>query len=138
MTAFPGARVCFWGERPPEQIFANWSEYDFIFVPNTALAQMTPGRLDLAINMVSFQEMTGAQVAAYVGRAHALGCPFLYSLNRDKSAYNREIESVSEIVSRFYWPREVDVLPVPYQKMLGDKRSTVDYKHIIGWRRVKL
>jgi hypothetical protein len=138
MTAFPDAKVCFWGEAPAEQVFANWRDYDFIFVPNTALAQMAPERLDLTINMVSFQEMTSGQVAAYAGRAHALGCPLLYSLNRDKSAYNREIESVSEIVSRFYWPHEVDVLPVPYQKMLGDKRSAVDYKHIIGWRRVKL
>jgi hypothetical protein len=138
MTAFPDARVGFWGERPAGQLLASWDEYDFIFVPNTALAQMTPPRLDLTINMVSFQEMTGEQVAAYVGRAFALECPFLYSLNRDKSAYNREIESVSEILARFYWPREIDVLPVPYQKMLGDKRSTVDYKHVIGWRRVKV
>ena len=138
MTAFPQAKVAFWGDQPVDQLWARWSEYDFIFVPNTALAVFAPPRLDLTVNMVSFQEMTGAQVAAYVGRAHELGCPFLYSLNRDKSAYNREIDSVSGIVSRFYWPREIDVMPVPYQKMLGDKRSVVDYKHIIGWRRVKL
>ena len=138
MTAFPGARVAFWGETPAEELLAGWSEYDFIFVPNTALAQTTLPRLDLTVNMVSFQEMTGEQVAAYVAHSHALGCPFLYSLNRDKSAYNREIQSVSEIVSRYYWPHEVEVLAVPYQKMLGDKRSAVDYKHVIGWRRVKV
>jgi hypothetical protein len=138
MTAFPDAKVCFWGEQPVEQTLSSWSDYDFVFVPNTALPQLKPHRLDLTINMVSFQEMTGEQVAAYVGQAHALECPFLYSLNRDKSAYNREIESVSDIVSRFYWPREVEVLQVPYQKMLGDKPSAVDYKHLIGWRRVKV
>ena len=88
--------------------------------------------------MVSFQEMTDAQVVAYVRHAHARNCPFLYSLNRDKSAYNPEIESVSQIISRFYWPREISVLPVPYQKMLGDTPSANDYKHVIGWRRVKV
>jgi hypothetical protein len=138
MTAFPDAKVGFWGERPPEQLFAGWREYDFIFVPNAALARMATARLDLTINMVSFQEMTETQVVGYVSRAHALQCRFLYSLNRDKSAYNREIQSVSAIIERFYWPREIEVLPVPYQKMLGDKPSAVDYKHVIGWRRVKV
>jgi hypothetical protein len=88
--------------------------------------------------MVSFQEMTDAQVTAYVERAQALNCPFLYSLNRDRSSYNPEIGSVSEIISRFYWPREIAVLPVPYTKNIGEQPSVNDYKHIVGWRRVKV
>jgi putative sugar O-methyltransferase len=138
MTAFPQAKVCFWGEQPAERIFANWREYDFIFTPNTALAELKPERLDLAVNMVSFQEMTDDQVAGYVERAHALECPFLYSLNRDKGSYNRQLESVSAILSRFYWPREIQVLPVAYTKMLGDAPSKNDYTHLLGWRRVKI
>ena len=138
MTAFPNATVAFWGEEPADRLFARWRDLDFIFLPNTSLAELKPERLDLTINMVSFQEMTDAQVAAYVERAFDLKCPFLYSLNRDKSAYNPEISSVSEIISARYWPREVSVLPVPYQKMMGDTPSAIDYKHLIGWRRVKV
>ena len=138
MTAFPEAKVRFWGEEPAGRIFANWRDYDFIFVPNTALADLAPPRVDLTINMVSFQEMTNEQVAAYVGRAHALECPFLYSLNRDQGHYNPEIDSVSAILSRFYWPREIGVLHVPYTRMLDSQRSPNDYKHTIGWRRVKV
>ena len=137
MTAFPGSRVAFWGEEASGPVGANWREYDFIFMPNFALDELTPERLDLTINMVSFQEMTEAQVARYVGHAYALNCPFLYSLNRERSAYNPEIESVSEIVSRFYWPREIGMLHVPYTRMLDGSSSPDDYKHIIGWRRVK-
>ena len=98
---------------------------------------MKPERLDLTVNMVSFQEMTEAQADAYVAKAHALNCPFVYSLNRDKSAYNPEITSVSDVISRYYWPREIAVLPVPYTKMMDELPSANDYKHIIGWRRVK-
>jgi hypothetical protein len=137
-TAFPQAKVRFWGEEPAERMFANWRDYDFIFMPNTALAELQPERLDLAINMVSFQEMTDEQVDGYVARAHALGCPFLYSLNRDKGSYNRQLESVSAIVSRYYWPREIPVLPVAYTKMLGEAPSKNDYTHLLGWRRVKV
>jgi hypothetical protein len=138
MTAFPNARVAFWGEEPTDRLLDRWQDLDFIFLPNTSLAELRPERLDLTINMVSFQEMTDPQVAAYVKRAFDLKCPFLYSLNRDKSAYNPEISSVSEIISRHYWPREISVLPVPYQKMMDDTPSSIDYKHLIGWRRVKV
>jgi len=138
MTAFPEARVGFWGEETSERLFEHWQDYDFLFMPHTALTELAPPRLDLTVNMVSFQEMTHEQVAAYVERAYRLECPFLYSLNRDRSGYNPEIESVSEIIARFYWPREISILPVPYQKMLDEQPSASDYKHVIGWRRVKL
>jgi hypothetical protein len=138
MTAFPNARVAFWGEEPTDRLFDRWRDLDFIFLPNASLGELRPERLDLAINMVSFQEMTDAQVAAYVERAYTLKCPFLYSLNRDRSAYNSEISSVSEIISRHYWPRVIPVLPVPYTKFIGEQPSVNDYKHVVGWRRVKL
>ena len=138
MTAFPDARVAFWGEAPTAEILRRWEEYDFIFMPNTALAELTPPRVDLAVNMVSFQEMTQEQVTTYVEHAHQVSARFLYSLNKEKSTYNRELESVSAIIERFYWPRTIDVLHVPYQKMLDAKPSADDYKHTIGWKRVKV
>jgi putative sugar O-methyltransferase len=138
MTAFPDAKVRFWGEEPADRIFASWRDYDFIFMPNTALADMKPDRLDLAINMVSFQEMTQAQVETYVGHAHALDAPFVYSLNRERSSYNKEIESVSSAISRFYWPRQIDILHVPYTRMMDEEALPNDYQHVIGWRRAKI
>ena len=138
MTLFPGARVRFWGDVPAGRFFDDWRDYDFIFMPNTALDAMRPDRLDLTVNMVSFQEMTAQQVTRYVERAHTLGCPFLYSLNRERSGYNPQIESVSRILSQFYWPREIAMLPVSYQKMLDEEPSPHDYTHIIGWRRIAI
>lgn len=137
MTLFPGARVRFWGEEPAERMFAHWRDYDFIFTPNTALAELTPDQLDLAVNMVSFQEMTSAQVTAYVARAHELGARFLYSLNRERSGMNDELDSVTRIVSQYFWPREVSLLKVSYQKMLDEAPGANDYKHLVGWKRIK-
>jgi hypothetical protein len=138
MTAFPESKVRFWGEEPADRIWANWADYDFVFVPHFALDELLPPRLDLTINMVSFQEMTEQQVAAYIGRAHALNSPFLYSLNRERSSYNSELVSVSAILAKYYWPHEVPILDVPYTRMLDSEASPEDYKHIIGWRRVKV
>ena len=92
--------------------------------------------------------MTDAQVRAYVRHAYDLGCPYLYSLNRDRSPYNKELTSVSQIIGESYWPHEIPVLPVSYTKMpekvSADKlkkpeRATSDreYRHIVGWRRMQ-
>lgn len=136
LTVFPDSQASFVTENAriaPGQ----WLDFDFIFVPATALASVSPPQVDLTINMVSFQEMTAEQVQTYVRRAFELECPFLYSLNRERSPYNQELKSVTDIVSRFYWPHVVDILPVSYQKMLDEEPSEGDYRHVVGWRRVQ-
>jgi hypothetical protein len=149
MTVFPGARVVFYDGESADDLDGRWRDADFVFVPNTLLDAVRPERLDLTINMVSFQEMTTGQVEAYVRHAFRLDCPFLYSLNRDRSPYNPQLTSVRSIIRRFYWPHEMSIMPVNYKAMLGhvdrdqakrwrksrDKRD-LDYKHVIGWKRV--
>ncbi len=138
MAAYPEAKVRFFGEVPPEETFADWRDLDFIFIPDTFHATVRPEQVDLLINMVSFQEMTTQQVDAYVRRAFDLGCPYLYSLNRDRSGHNDELSNVRSIIGKYYWPHPVDILPVSYTKMLNEDPDEEDsgYKHVVGWRRV--
>lgn len=159
MTLFPDAKVRFFGDVPEGEEMENWEDYDFIFIPHTRLEAMVPPKLDLTINTVSFQEMTTTQVETYVAHAAALGCPYLYSLNRERSLYNPELRGVHAILAEHYWPHEIDVLPVSYVQMLDkvpaigrakrmklkakylaqgklDPTSTNDYRHVIGWRRI--
>jgi hypothetical protein len=145
-TTFPGARTLYVVDAAPEP--DEWLEADFVFVPNTALDLLRPPRLDLTVNMVSFQEMTAAQVEEYARLAHELGSPYVYSLNRERSFYNDQIESVTEILGRYYWNRIVPVLPVGYTKMLPPKKkqkaarsakerlAALEYTHVIGTRRI--
>lgn len=155
-AAFPDATIAFHGDAPLEELLDGG--VDFIFSPHTALAELTLPRVDLAVNMVSFQEMTSAQVEGYVEHAHAVGARYLYSLNRDRSYYNRELSNVSEIVNRRFWPHEIPVLEVGYTQTKApkktakvrkagaaikaktarreDKELRMDYRHVIGWRRV--
>jgi putative sugar O-methyltransferase len=145
MTLFPDARVAFWGDPDEPWDELDWLQTDFVFVPNFALEDVAPPRIDLAVNMVSFQEMTTEQVEGYVRHASERGAPFLYSLNRERSLYNPELEGVKRIIERYYWPNEIEMLPVSYGKFLDDysgkaKRreggEELEYKHVVGWRRV--
>ena len=114
-TTFPKARVLISGDIPDKDILEQWEEYDFIFVPTTFLDQMNCERIDLTINLASFQEMTTEQVDAYVRKAKTLGTPCIYSFNQDKAPLNDELTSVRSILSRYYDISETKVLGVPWE-----------------------
>ena len=113
-TLFRDARLRFWDGQG--DVFADWASADFIFVPNTAVETLRAVRPDLLVNLVSFQEMTDAQVDGYARVAADIGCPVLYSLNRERSVYNRELVSVSQVLTRYYDLEEVKVLETEYTK----------------------
>jgi hypothetical protein len=142
-SAFPQARVGFYGDAPLGELMRM--DLDFLFTPHTALKELALPRLDLTVNMVSFQEMTSDQVEGYVERSYELGSRYLYSLNRDHSFYNRELSSVSEKVDRWYRSHEIPVIDMEYTKMSAPKKAAKDqdkdprmrYRHVIGRRRVE-
>ena len=113
MTAFPSARVVFEGS-DDDPGAESWTDFDFVFVSNARTDAVRPAHLDLTANMVSFQEMTSDQVEGYVSHAAAIGCPRLYSLNRERSLYNPELTGVTAIMSRYYEPQDIEVLPESY------------------------
>lgn len=115
-AVFPEAKTRFYTEVDDDDLFDGWEKLDFVFIPHTRLDLVRPPRCDLAINMVSFQEMTTAQVRGYVDHAHRLGAPFLYSLNRERSPYNDELEGVSRILAERYLLNEIEVLSTSYVK----------------------
>jgi hypothetical protein len=121
-TAFPEARIVFagaGGKRP-----GDWREADFVFVPHhRPMAEAPLERLDLTLNMVSFQEMTTEQVRSYVGTAAELGSSSLYSLNRSRSFYNTELSSVPDLIGERFALSEVAVLDVDYTTMLPSGAS---------------
>ncbi len=113
-TVFPEAKMRFYTEVDEADLFDGWQQLDFLFIPHTRLDLMRPPRCDLAINTVSFQEMSTAQVRGYGDHAFDLGVPLLYSLNRERSPYNPEVEGVSSILAERNRPPESEVLPTSY------------------------
>ena len=145
-TLFPQASIAFWREEWPP--FEQWQEADFIFVPHDRVDVLRAWQPDLCVNLVSFHEMTARQVNAYAALAADAGCPTLYSLNRDRSVYNQEIDSVSHELSRHYDLREVRLLGSDYTKAtkkdsaIGVEEGRIEYeaagryRHLVGTLRV--
>lgn len=135
---FPGARLYLHGRDDPASIM----RHDFAFLPHYAFphAALKP---NLAVNIASFQEMTSEQVRAYAEALAHLGCPSVYSLNRERSPHNAQLAFVSAELSRRYALREYRLLPTSYphvarpprlqalRRLLGANR-TPDYRHLTG------
>ena len=71
-AVFPDARL-HWVTEPSPAALEGWRDADFVFVPNTSTHLLEALPLDLMVNMVSFQEMTDAQVRGYADTRRARG-----------------------------------------------------------------
>ena len=135
----PGARMVFAGTSETATIDA-WRDADFVFVPHLLFRLVSALPLDLTVNMVSFQEMTDAQVRGYAAMAATAGCPLLYSMNRERSPYNTQLVSVSESLSDWYGLTEVALLDTDYLSALrkppkAPAKPDPDaprYRHLVG------
>jgi hypothetical protein len=89
----------------PEFLRAQIHEYDYVLLPNYLLPRLSAlPRLDLMINMQSFQEMTPAQIRAYLALAEEKLDGFLYSDNVDRHPHNADLQDTTisrELGERF-------------------------------------
>lgn len=133
-TLFPDAAFLFYGEDGFDEKIRSVANYDFVFLPHFYFPDFAPERADLAVNMVSFQEMTTEQVDSYAGSLCDMGCGLIYSLNRDRSKHNSELTTVREVLSRYYAVRDVHVIDAPYTELKPPKGArsetgVFDYRH---------
>jgi len=138
-AVYPDAKLLFAGTSDASAI-DGWRDADFVFVPNSLFRLVSALPLDLTVNMVSFQEMTDAQVGGYAAMAATAGCPLLYSLNRERSPYNDQLVSVSEALSDWYGLTEVAVLDTDHMSSVKKPPkapqkpdpSEPRYRHLVG------
>jgi len=136
---FPGSKFYFFDPKTAERELKNWHQYDFIFIPNTAWKDMPNLPIHLAVNMVSFQEMTSDQVRGYVQGLADRGCAHLYSLNRDCSAHNSQLTNVRDIIAERYVVEPISILETGYTCVKGKRAGSEkkaskpgDYQHVYG------
>lgn len=87
---------------------------DLVFCNHSVKELLRFEKIDLVINMVSFQEMTSEQIQDYALWIKSLNADFLYSHNRPKSKHNDELDSVTKNLTLLGEFQEIQVLPVDY------------------------
>lgn len=135
-TVFGEGNFYVYEEASFKEAMQDPKKYDFIFLPNYIWPQLNLRGVNLAINMVSFQEMKTVDVEGYVSRLADLGCDKIYSHNRNCSKYNKELTGVETILSCYYRTQEVNLLEAPYTNLDPDyfvSKQAGDYKHLAGF-----
>jgi hypothetical protein len=117
LSLFPEASYQFVSTAEELAAVARGELSDFTFLPHYLTEDIGQLNIELAINMVSFQEMTTMQVSDYARVLSASGCANLYSLNRERSRYNDELTGVIDVLSRYYPMKYQDFLPIPYTEL---------------------
>jgi putative sugar O-methyltransferase len=123
----------------------SFEEIDILCIPNVLLPSLSQSciKANVLINTVSFQEMTSNQVDEYVDFAYQLGIQYVYSLNRDVSNYNKELDSVRDRLLKKYRIKEISVLETEYTSAtkkinklkVSDKlKNSNPYRHVAGTR----
>lgn len=125
-TAFPDCSVGFLGSAE----FTG--QEDIIFMTSEQFPVWKPKKIDLGINMVSFQEMTSMQVESYGKGLLDKNCSVLYSHNRGKSAHNDELVSVDESLSAWPYTTVFDLLEVDYTNLNVSLSSGEEQANMIG------
>ena len=114
-TLFPEAKTFIYGENGNNIIpFDSITDYDFVFIPHYLTKTFQLPRIDLCVNMVSFQEMTSNQVLSYTQWLWESSCQTLYSHNRARSAHNSQLSDISQLLTLGFELEEIPVLPIPY------------------------
>ncbi|RJQ38995.1 MAG: putative sugar O-methyltransferase [Dehalococcoidia bacterium] len=133
---FPKAAMLIYGDKPEGQLLDSYQSYDFTFLPDFFFNQMKLNKVDLAINMISFQEMTTEQVTGYIRKLAELECQYLYSHNRDRSKHNDQLTTVSSIMGEYYDVKEWQVLGIPYTNLTvpgaAENRMTLNPLKLAG------
>lgn len=117
LALFPQARALFIEGTHGSCSVPNIADYDFVFVPHFAWERLAFTQPDLALNTVSFQEMTAEQADRYVKKIAEWGIPRLYSMNRDRSRHNKELGTVSSVLEKYYTLEEVRVLEIQASRL---------------------
>jgi putative sugar O-methyltransferase len=123
-SAFPHVSVGFFGS---SKFTGN---EDLLFLTPTQFRDWKPKYINLAINTVSFQEMTSNQIKEYGRQLLSKSCSVLYSHNMSVSPNNKKPESVEECLSTWQYQFEIEVLPMDYTRLKyqNDSEFKLDLK----------
>jgi len=138
ITTFPDARFRFYGERKEGDVWSDWQQTDFVFVPESEVASLRPPRLDLVADLMALRNMTNGRIAVHLQRAFDAGARYFYSLEPGP-IFPVQPPPVWRIADMLYWTHPIPPrLDASVFSVSADRAPQVDdYAHLIGWRRLR-
>jgi len=110
--AFPNKKVKLY-----EYEEKSLTESDILLIPNGSFEKFSE-KLDLGVNICSFQEMTTQQIVNYVKKLSDSNCKYMYSLNRNLNKNNDSLDQPVELlISKYFDTERIEILGIPYSDL---------------------
>jgi hypothetical protein len=136
-NTFPNARLAMHGDSDFDETLAS-GDFDFAFVPHYAADRYKYPAAKFGVNIASFQEMTATQVSGYASLLSSNGCAAIYSLNRKRSPYNKELDSVEVELSKYYRCEPIHVLDTSYTSIGKKDKAKAKLRQIANKLKIKV
>lgn len=124
-TLFPKSKYLFLKTKFELKKISDIKKYDFVFIPDYLFNELNFTPPEIAVNMVSFQEMTSQQVNLYIEKLKKWGCRKIYSLNRNRSPNNNQLTSVEGILKTHYKTENINVFQLQYLEFPSKPKNIV-------------
>lgn len=122
-SLYPDKNIYVYSEYDFDSIKTDLHKFDFVFLPSDIITDFNFDHIDIAINMISFQEMTSDQVIEYLDWLKMSNTSLLYSHNRGKSPHNYQLSDVHDLIEKYYNLHNIEMLEVPYTVLSAPKKS---------------
>lgn len=132
MTTYPDSKIIMYNKGDNERLVNE--SYDFAFIPSTLFRYVEQLEPFLAVNIVSFQEMTSVQVGTYLQKLADMDTKILYSMNRDRQQSNNQLGNLRSVIDKYYTTFEFHF---PEQNDKSKIKSTYSHKHLLATKDAK-
>ena len=140
MTAFPCARCHFYDPSSSTSVWRDWEDADFIFAPETAVADMDASPIDVTLDIMSLETMSVPRVSLHVQRAFDLGSRYFLS-QVPGPCFPQDVPNPWRAVERLFWPHLIPPRLEASAFVLNDDQDAPSIDgpaHIVGWRRIRV
>jgi hypothetical protein len=140
MTAFPQARCRFYDASARAEFWGEWEQVDFIFAPESSVADMDTPPIDVVLDIMSLRHMSDTRVSLHARRAFELGARYFCS-QLPGPCFPDPIPYAWLAIERWYWPHQVPPrLEASAFEVDDDQKAPWidDYAHLVGWRRLRV
>ncbi len=132
-----------------------WASEDFILVPTSKVAGLSPPRIDLAIDVMGLQQLGAEMVATLIGRAFEWGSPYFFSYALRGEPEEWPFIDPAPQSEHYFWMHDMPVRPTIDWMMAGlmnvglvgrglarrpelIKLWPVELRFAMGWRRLTI
>ena len=124
-SLYPGKKIYVYCEEDFYKVKNHLKEFDFVLLPPTIIKIFNFENIDIAINMLSFEDMSSEQVSRYLSWLSLSNVRLLYSHNRVKSPHNNKLSNVHDLIKSRFTINEIQILDIPYTELDVKKNKAI-------------